>query len=267
MHLLGHAILLGSLWIKYPMSDQYRKNVKCILIRLSLLLICIGLCPSISAGEENGWSFLRKYRKDICNAAEELKIDSRVLGGVLVAEIELNKNIIDSAQNLYFKTLVKNKNYEWWRQWHKYWSHQAKLSESMRHMSNKWPAELWMSGYVQSFGPAQITPRTVFRACKSLADQCTLCNNNTKDLMNNLLSIPEAFYLSAAILRFELDEFKKESGENLSTNIDLWATVYNVGGDYFWRSYYSRYKMQPNNFGIWISENIPKIDKILSCLK
>jgi hypothetical protein len=71
--------------------------------------------------------------------------------------------------------------------------------------------------------------------------------------------------MAAMVLRFEADEHLRLMHEDLSTQPGHWAMIYNVGGDYFRRTYKFAHTVRANRFGRWVSERKSDIQGILRC--
>lgn len=201
-----------------------------------------------------------KYNKFLCDAEIKWNVPKEIILLVILAEQKNNFSWDDDIQNTVFSLLLKNKPDMWWSEWSKELLEISFSSKEHYLLSNKWPNELAISGYVMSIGPAQITPLTAISAChwakiKNLTSSCPV-----KTIMKKLLKPETAIDLAGMVLAYEREVYQSHTKINVTDNYPLWATIYNVGGFYYRKSGYFA-KNETNYFGEWVNTNKAKIDK------
>lgn len=233
-------------------------------LRLSLLValifnIFVG-CQSANSEELSETSLAILKTLPFCKSGRA-DVPPEMIAGVVIAENQLNRGIKDTLQDTLFEALLKYHDEGWWSTWHDRSSALARNADAARLSSNKWSADVVATGFVFSIGPAQITPRTAFIACGNVTNPPAVCLGSAKQLVNNLLEKGGAVELAAVILSSEASTHMKLSGIDVSREPALWATLYNLGGDYF----RANHRVKSNSFGIWVANHMNKIREILDC--
>ncbi|MBA7481231.1 hypothetical protein ES707_16701 [subsurface metagenome] len=258
----------AMLWvINGPMNARkYRTRLlRVVAGGIVLLAFLLGLAaakkPELG---EHAVSMLRRHANTIITIARKVDIQPVAIAGVIAAELTLNHNRIDYAQDLWLKTRLKLYDDGWWEAWALEMEQLATESRDVRLISNKWPISLVWSGYVMSFGPAQITPRTALLACKEFKDRPDVCEGSVKQIVSRLLREETAIKLVAVILSVEAKQWAKCSEHNARADLGLLATLYSMGGDYYRHRFgKSNPGIVYNYFGRWVSENGSRISKLL----
>lgn len=88
-------------------------------------------------------------------------VDPILVKAILEVEGE-NINSIDYLQDLLLESQLARHDSTWWENWATRHDSIANNYLPLRSKSGKWPVSLYSSLYVVSFGPAQITPRTIW---------------------------------------------------------------------------------------------------------
>jgi hypothetical protein len=154
-----------------------------------LFLVFISIILSTPCNGDQGLtdSSVRLLLKlPFCAAAKKYDVSPEVLAGVFLYENQINRQIKDTIQDGVFTILLQNRDDNWWAYWAERAMKMADDTERVRLVSNKWPLEVIATGVVVSIGPAQITPRTVLRACNVLTD-IDVCRHGIRYLITGLL--------------------------------------------------------------------------------
>jgi hypothetical protein len=199
---------------------------------------------------------LVEHKETLCLAASTFAIDGRLIAGVVLAENGLNVGRGDDLQAPYLKGLLATRGDAWFREWKDRNEQSAQQAMSVRLISNKWPVDLWLSGYVQSYGPARVTPRTAIAACERLQVHFPACRKSPREVVRAIVEVPDFLYIVAAVLRSEIESAPQEWVSEVRADPALWATLYNVGGEYFFTTYATRYGVKPNKFGSFVRRSI-----------
>ena len=210
-------------------------------------------------------AFINLHRETICKTARLVNIPPESIAGVIIAEKTLNHGLLDDMQDVYISYLVNNKNVIWWNDWAASSEQIAKNIMHIRLISNKWPIELSKNGYVISIGMAQITPRTAIHACNKMNHIISACKGSVKSIVSNLLVTKKAIEIAAAIIAFEKLEHIKITSEPSVINLALLGTLYNLGGDYYRKTFLSKFNTQYNMFGRWVENNEIILKTHLKC--
>jgi len=104
------------------------------------------------------------------------------------------------------------------------------------------------------------------RACGFFHDGWPVCSGGIQGVMRALVDVPGSFDMAAVLLRFEREDLLGHGGADLGDSPALWATVYNVGGDFFRAVYVPRYGAVPNRLGRWVADNLGKIRSAIGCV-
>lgn len=238
------------------------------MIWIKLFVVLFVTIPSFAnAGSlsKTSTEFIKQYNEELCLAANKTKVPAALIASVIIAEDDLNRNIIDRLQDVSLKNMLNLKDEKWWEKWHMDCKALAQSTIKYRFISNKWPIELWQTGYVQSYGSAQITPRTAIIACDELKSSFEECRAGVKKIVQSIISNPDSFIFAGIILQYEKKQYQKRFKNKLDEHIGVWATIYNVGWDYFNESYFARWGVKENNFGKKVSEHYQIIHQILQC--
>jgi hypothetical protein len=174
--------------------------------------------------------------------------------GVVDAERALNIGVADRIQDRLLRTWLLMHSELWWTEWADRNNRLAVRAEPIRLLANKWPANLVASGYVFSFGPAQLTPRTVLRACRVASDHRPPCDQTIKRTMRRLLSYLDALDLVGVVLDAEATEWEQRSQYPVRKDVALLGTLYSMGGEYYRHGHPDLRLPVYNDFGKWIAE-------------
>ncbi|KOR28762.1 hypothetical protein TI05_16300 [Achromatium sp. WMS3] len=186
-------------------------------------------------------NFISKNKQAILDAGHRNGISPVAIAGVIAAEWILNKNFIDSVQDKWLLRLLRMHNPQWWDKWAVKCESEALSAQPQRLIANKWPAALIASGYVMSFGPAQIQPRTAILACHKYSRFEPICQRNIKYLIKALLSEKESIRLVAVILRYEAEIWMAHTNQKqVKNNPAMLATLYSSGAEYWLTVYKHR---------------------------
>jgi hypothetical protein len=139
----------------------------------------------------------------------------------------------------------------------------ADRAEPLRLQSNRWPVDLVATGLVVSIGPAQITPRTAILACAAVVPRPDACGRGVKDLVESLLEETKSLNVVALVLRYEATNHLKITGDDVTLDIGQWATIYNVGGNYFRKNQNGKVGTA-NRFGQWVASEASAIRDALN---
>jgi hypothetical protein len=250
-------------------------KTRCFLVRRRGLALTIGLLFLLfglsvfynSARSEELEPVIAARLKTIpfCEAGRQFDVPPELVAGVFLFENLLARGLVDSAQDAIFNFLIDHRDGVWWDRWAVDAMRLADEFEDARLVSNKWPPSVVATGVAFSIGPAQITPRTALRSCRSLQNTPSVCANGTKFLIRQLLSERGAAEAAAMVLHFEQRMQKKETGIDVSGDVGRWATIYNVGGDFYRKTFTGG--IDVNRFGRWVSENAEGFRTELRCTK
>lgn len=241
--------------------------MRAAIFQICTLLLFSGLAhmERVRADTPDIRRVLMDHAGSVCSAAAMFAVDAPLIVGVVLAENELNAGAGDAVQAAYVKGLLAAQDEDWFRRWKARNEQSAQQSMPVRLLSNKWPAELWASGYVQSYGPAQVTPRTAIAACEHLQTQVPVCRKSPKQVVRAMVEVPSFLYMVAAILRHEIESAPRQLAARVRADHALWATLYNVGGEYFFATYIRRYGMKPNRFGAFVRGSIERDVLAIDC--
>ncbi len=242
------------------------RRIGTFTLDVSILLLLILIPLNTQAGfDEDSVRYLTLYRKKICDTAALTGIPPESLAGVIVAERTLNNGLFDNMQNVFVGHLLKAYNNTWWEEWAKSSETLATEMMNLRLISNKWPLELSKNGYVMSVGPAQITPRTAIRACEAIDSDVEACRGGVKGIVSNLLDFNRSIELAAAVLVYESLEYNKNAETVEVLPLALLGTLYNIGGEYYSKTFVTKFNTTTNSFGKWIERNAELLKKSLKC--
>lgn len=221
-------------------------------------------CPSASDPGCSVASFLRSNRDSVVRAAAQHKIPLAAVAGVIAAEWILNRNFVDSLQDQWLLTRLEMHDDVWWERWAAESARAAEYARSARLLSNKWPVSLVASGYVMSFGPAQIQPRTVILACKRFSFEEPICRQDVRSLMRSLLAAEASVWLVAVILRYEAEIWTVHTRQDTRNNVGLLASLYSAGAEYHITTLPNRMnQIQLNQVGRWVENHRMVIESLL----
>lgn len=235
----------------------------------NLLIVLLLLVPELTysnALSDRSLDFIEENRQYLCSAATKSNVPSALLAGVIVAETELNRSLADRLQDTMLLGFLRFKDAQWWEQWNLTGKDLANKSAKYRAHSNKWPIELWRTGYVQTFGSAQISPRTAIIACNKLKLQYEECRLGIKGIVTQITKDPDSFIIAGIVLNYEKMEYQKKTKQELN-NIGVWATTYNLGSDYMIPLSSNVPRIRENSFGKFVHQNFSIIKRLLHCGK
>lgn len=212
-------------------------------------------------------SLLIKHCRTIRESATLFGLPSVAVGGVVAAEQSRNINAIDGFEDAVLRRLLRERSSASWDAWLA--SNQAleRRVGNFRLIGNKWPQRLIFSAYVVSFGPAQLTPRTVLRACMVVRTPISHpCHKHVKQIMSTLLDEDGAFVLTAVVLEFEAVQWQVYYHEDIRSDVGLLASLYSAGGDYYRHVYGAAGTLRVrNDFGKWLSTHLGDIGRATAC--
>lgn len=221
---------------------------------------------SIASGlHDHSIAYLNKYKKEFCKIANHTNVPPALLAGVVITEAELNRSVLDRIQDAMLIRMLQSKDATWWDQWQQQGERLAKKSIPFRMLSNKWPVELWHTGYVQTFGSAQVSPRTAILACKNLINKYDVCRIGVKGIVEKISKDPDGILIAGIVLDSEREQYQRVLNIDVSNSIAKWATIYNVGSDFVIMSHSNGYKLKANRFGKHVLNNYAYIDQLLNC--
>jgi hypothetical protein len=209
-----------------------------------------------------GFLFVKNYRGEILLAASRHDVPPAAVAGVIAAEFTLNRDVIDTVQDRWLTAQLARHDELWWTRWAQTWVQEADRDAAARSLGNKWSIPVITSGYVMSFGPAQIQPRTAVRACSYSRAKEPACTANIKALMIALLDDTASIGLAALIQRYEADLWESERKADTRQDIAFLATLYSSGAEYR-SAIFSDRGHKPNRMGRWIAARAGILDNLL----
>jgi hypothetical protein len=141
-----------------------------------------------------------------CRTVAQLDLPAWLPLAVVETEGRLNTTFTDDLQDQVFRRALDAHDAAWWTAWANRNAGLARRSLSLRARSGKWPADLVISGYVISVGPAQITPRTLLAACQGRADLAA-CEGGAREVLLRLFDEAAAPELAAIVISHERRRF------------------------------------------------------------
>lgn len=215
--------------------------------------------------DKNALSLLKRNHEIIHESAKSSNIPVLAIAGVIAAELTLNHNFLDSSQDILLSTWLEIYNEEWWGKWASKGKELAEEAELARLKSNKWPTPLVEMGYVVSFGPAQITPRTILMACQEHNMKPLPCCGSTKQIIGRVLTEKTSIQMVAVILDYEANKWESNSNYDVRADLGLLATLYSMGGEYYRHQFATNNQIiQYNKLGKWVVEHKDEIAKIIA---
>jgi hypothetical protein len=199
-----------------------------------------------------------------CEVGKRLLVPPEVIAGVFLFENQINRGFKDAVQDSAFRILLASSDDRWWPIWAKRTMEMADRAEPLRLQSNRWPVDLVATGLVVSIGPAQVTPRTALLACDAIVPRADVCGRGVRDLIESLLDETKSLNVVALVLRYEAIDHLKITGDDVSLDIGQWATIYNVGGNYFRRNQNGKVA-KANRFGQWVASEASALRDALKC--
>ncbi|MFO1434674.1 MAG: hypothetical protein U1F76_32090 [Candidatus Competibacteraceae bacterium] len=210
-------------------------------------------------------TLLLHHRDDIIKAAAAHGIPGTVLAGVIAAEWTLNRSFVDTAQERWLSLRLNRHDDAWWEQWAEQAAQQAAQARAAHPgMINSWPMSLIVTGYVWSYGPAQLKPRTVILACQHFAAEEPVCRQSMKGLMASLLSEEDSIRLAAVVLRQEADLWRTRTGREATTDVGLLATFFSAGAEARIAQRDEANRTRPNRFGRWVADHRTALEALLA---
>jgi hypothetical protein len=210
-------------------------------------------------------TLLLRHRDTILNVAAMHGLPGTAIAGVIAAEWTLNRSYADTMQELWLSLRLKRNDDAWWEQWAEQGA-QAAAQARAAHPGriNPWPLSLIASGYVMSFGPAQLKPRTVILACQRFAAEEPVCRQGIKGLMAALLSEEDSLRLTAVVLRQEADLWRTRTGRDATNDAGLLATFYSAGAEARLAQRNEASRTWLNRFGRWVADHLKALDSLLA---
>jgi hypothetical protein len=214
-------------------------------------------CPAVE--------LLFEHRDDIARAAAVHGIPGVAIAGVIAAEWSLNRSFVDTAQERWLSLRLQRHDDAWWEQWAEDSTLEAeRVRAANSGRSGNWPLSLLASGYVMSFGPAQIKPITVLPACRHFAAEEPVCRQGVKGLMAALLSDADSLRLAAVVLRQEADVWRTHTGGDATRDLGLLATLYSTGAQARVAMNGEAGRARPNGFGRWVADHRAALEGLLA---
>ena len=207
---------------------------------------------------------MRKHRVGIDKSAARHGIPKEAVAGMISAEWMLNRTIADTLQDNWLRVRLMEHDASWWERWAENSSRAAEQARKARLLGNKWPVRLVASGYVMSFGPAQIQPRTILGSCQEYYSEEPLCRLGVKDLMSALLDEASAPPLVAVVLRHEASHWHLQTGQDIRNQIGFLATLYSAGAEYCLAAQTLQDRCPVNGFGRWVEANQEVLQFLIS---
>jgi hypothetical protein len=204
-------------------------------------------------------------RLPFCSVAKEFGVPVGLLAGVYLFENQINRGPKDTVQDGVFSILLAFRDGEWWRAWASAAMALADSGQDARLLSNKWSIDVISTGLVFSVGPAQITPRTALLACDALGSETRICKGGVKEIIASLLDESNAVRMAALVLKYEFAMQKRLAKDDVSVDIATWATIYNVGGEYFRGRGPNGVGSNTNVFGRWVGEHFDALSHNVRC--
>lgn len=227
-----------------------------ITLLISLLIFFNSTHINAAALKFDNVEFLQGQNGAVEKMYEIFHIPKCVVYGVIIGEQTLNVGIDDNLQDLYFKYLLETKDDQWWSQWLETNLLIEIKALQYRNLSNRWPMELVKSGYVVSFGVAQLTPRTVLSACKESTENLALCSGKTKEIIGRIFEINSAIQLVSVVLNYEAIKLEEATNYSIKEDVGRLASAYSAGSEYFLRYNILHNALpEPNYFGKWVQDN------------
>jgi hypothetical protein len=211
-------------------------------------------CPAVA--------FIQRHRADISAMALRSGVPAAAIAGVIIAESTLNRNLADRAQDAWLATQLALHGDAWWDDWARTWSRETERAAGARWVGNKWPVSVIASGFVMSFGAAQIQPRTALRACAGATAKVPACAGGTKALMRALLDEAASIGLAALVLQFEALQWRDRTGRDVRADFGFLVTLYSSGGEYVYASQGAAGR-KPNRMGAWLQPRLQQISLLL----
>lgn len=207
---------------------------------------------------------LVSHRDDIAKAAAH-GIPATAIAGVIPAEWSLNRSFVDTAQERWLSLRLQRHDDAWREQWSEESAREAALARAANSgRSGNWPLSLLVSGYVMSFGPAQIKPITVLPACRRFAADEPVCRQGTKGLMAALLCEADSLRLAAVVLRQEADVWRTHTGGDATRDPGLLTTLYSTGAQARVAMKNEAGRSRPNGFGRWVTDHRAALEALLA---
>ena len=240
---------------------------------IGLVLVILGAVVAVNSNHGTAGSLdpglTESSRRELerlpyCVVSRRYGVSPEVLAGVVLAEKQLNRDWTDRLQDGVFTVLLALRSERGWQEWAHEALARADRSIKERARSRSWPSDVVWTGVIFSLGPAQITPRTAFHACRNATAPPDWCATPRR-LIEALMDETRSLEVAALVL---VDERKRHLAE---TQVDVggrpgqWATLYNFGGEIF----RTRFRDQPdrpaNGFGRWIDHHSAFIASALHC--
>jgi hypothetical protein len=254
-------------------GDSMKTHRMSPLFRSILPLLLVGVTLAICRAGQGGGEyipeavghFLCANRGLILQTSERFQLPAEAIAGVISAEMTLNHGLKDDVEDAFLTGLLVAKNSAWWRSWYAHCNAEAERATVIHNSTGKWPATLILEGYVVSFGPAQITPRTLFQALKAAGEFDFESPRFVKDSISGLLDAEHSVRYVALILNFELSKFSGWTPAVLPRHLGVLGTLYSFGGDRFCSAVEKPLSSVPvYTFGSWIQEHSQEIHSYLS---
>ncbi len=182
-----------------------------------------------------------------CAAARTHNVPVDLLRAVWLVE-NTTIGIKDSFQTALFELMTANLTEIWWNRWWQQLQSATTRSHETFVRQGKWAIDVIQLGGVFSIGPAQITPLTALRACEHDRIEGKECSTSVRELLASMLTLPGSIDAAARVLGYERQFHRQEAGEDIASNWEEWATLYNFGGPRFRNYYAARGGQRVNTF-------------------
>ena len=148
--------------------------------------------------------------------------------------MERNNNFdqTDLTQDHLLKFTLALNDENWWEDWKDYNRAIENEYYDLFTKTKKWPVSLITTGYVQSFGPAQITPQTMFRYCDRNI-KIHFCNKNTIEIIRGLIKEKSSRDYATHLVTEGYQFAKTECGTHVQESMEIAATIYNIGYEFY----------------------------------
>jgi hypothetical protein len=215
---------------------------------LGLLAICAtsGLSQSSPSEPSTG-----------CSAASALGIPDYMPASVMAAEKILNMGLKDSIEDQFLRIRLSDKDVQWWDRWAAQAEVEAASAVTLRAKFGKWPASAALTGYVLSYGPAQITPFAALPACRNEGRMLNACRGGVRKIISNLLEKDSASAIAAAVLAHERTTYcELIYAKSCAFDATMLANLYNYGAAIYFLDHGQ--SVVKNRFSEWVVGHIQR---------
>lgn len=193
-----------------------------------LLLAAIGagvpLAQAPAAGssgmDDPARKWLETHRQAVLAAADSFGVDAVAAGAILAVELT-QRTMLDDLEEEYVRTLLRDKD-------------EAFFLELARNFVSP-PAEsedvstLDRMLYFCSLGPAQIQVRVALEMEPLIAAARKRASHTLRQTLTSLLDNEDTLDYLCAVLKREMDAYRENAGIDISHDVGVLATVYNLG--------------------------------------